>query len=396
MSEEDSNAKIGRRKAPLTEAELTAARLLMIREFVSRKQPPESDAPEALSASADQAEPNEIDQAPPPPDEAVLPLQSAPFVTSPAPETHPAEANEAEEADEAEDSAALEETVADAVPLEDATETPTPVADPPPPPLHDHHHTAEAEKPDPVKMPDPVALGQAFFNLMEKSQPLIHDFVERIKLNPSALGGGTQNPLSMSLNAPWMHMTQQLWANPQKMVDAQLGLWQDYMRLWQNTTKRFLGQPYETIIEPPANDKRFKDEAWSRNTLFDFIKQSYLLTAQWMQKEVEAVEGMEQPELRKVEFYTQQFIDALSPTNFLFTNPEVLRLTAETGGENLVKGLQNLLQDLERGQGQLKISMSDEKAFTLGKNIAATAGKVVFQNDLMQLIQYEPLTDKVH
>lgn len=100
MSEEDSNAKIGRRKAPLTEAELTAARLLMIREFVSRKQPPESDAPEALSASADQAEPNEIDQAPPP-DKAVLPLQSAPFVTSPAPETHPARLMR-QEADEAE------------------------------------------------------------------------------------------------------------------------------------------------------------------------------------------------------------------------------------------------------------------------------------------------------
>lgn len=386
MSEEDSNAKIGRRKAPLTEAELTVARLQMIREFVSKKQPEPSPEPEV--AATDEAD-DDIDMADAPPDSPAPAPEIPPPHHEPTPETIRDET--AEEPQDADDSA--EETApADASAETEKAESTTA---PPPPPLHDHQTAAENAKPDPVKMPDPVALGQAFFNLMEKSQPLIHDFMERIKLNTPTTGGAS-NPLSMSLNAPWMQMTQQIWANPQKMVDAQLGLWQDYMRLWQNTTKRFLGQPYETIIEPPANDKRFKDEAWSRNTLFDFIKQSYLLTAQWMQKEVEAVEGMEQPELRKVEFYTQQFIDALSPTNFLFTNPEVLRLTAETGGENLVKGLQNLLQDLERGQGQLKISMTDEKAFTLGENIAATAGKVVFQNDLMQLIQYEPLTDKVH
>jgi polyhydroxyalkanoate synthase len=245
-----------------------------------------------------------------------------------------------------------------------------------------------------IKIPDPVVLGQALFHLMEKSQPLMRDFMERIKLTPPSTN--MPNPMSLGMNAPWMQMTQHMLANPQKMVDAQLGLWQDYMKLWQNTTKRFLGQPYETIIQPQPNDKRFKDGAWSQNTLFDFIKQSYLLTSQWMQKEVQTVEGIDATGLRKVEFYTRQFIDALSPTNFLFTNPEVLRLTAETGGDNLVKGLQNLLQDLERGQGQLKISMTDTKAFELGKNIATTAGKVVFQNDMMQLIQYEPLTDAVH
>lgn len=378
MSEEDSNAKLGRRKAPLTEAELTAARLQMIREFVSKKHPRQTA----------ESEP-ELGSEPEP---------------APEPTPHPEQEQTAgtdirdEPAAESRAAAAAAETPAEeesAQPLRAAATAET--SAPPPPAAEDapQPEAETAEKPDSVKMPDPVALGQAFFNLMEKSQPLIHDFMERIKLNPPTAGGAS-NPLNLGLNAPWMQMTQQIWANPQKMVDAQLGLWQDYMRLWQNTTKRFLGQPYETIIEPPANDKRFKDEAWSRNTLFDFIKQSYLLTAQWMQKEVEAVEGMDQPEQRKVEFYTQQFIDALSPTNFLFTNPEVLRLTAETGGENLVKGLQNLLQDLERGQGQLKISMTDEKAFKLGENIAATAGKVVFQNELMQLIQYEPLTDKVH
>lgn len=397
MSEEDSNAKIGRRKAPLTEAELTAARLQMIREFVSKKQPAHSTEPDDSETEADSAvAPRRMTPAPDAP--PVQATASPPPPSSSLPDAEPA----LTEPELTESDAADEEALQ--IPEHDDAEAATAhftarddsqtVEEPLPPPRYEQPHEAEATKPDPVKMPDPVALGQAFFNLMEKSQPLIHDFMERIRLNPPV--GSAPSPLSLSLNAPWLQMTQQIWANPQKMVDAQLGLWQDYMRLWQNTTKRFLGQPYETIIEPPANDKRFKDEAWSRNTLFDFIKQSYLLTAQWMQKEAEAVEGMDQPEQRKVEFYIQQFIDALSPTNFLFTNPEVLRLTAETGGENLVKGLQNLLQDLERGQGQLKISMSDEKAFTLGDNIAATAGKVVFQNDLMQLIQYEPLTDSVH
>ncbi len=247
---------------------------------------------------------------------------------------------------------------------------------------------------DPVKLPNPIALGQAMFNLMEKSQPLMRDFMERVKLKPMEPmpGAASFNNMGGSL----VQLTTQMLANPQRMVDAQLGLWQDYLKLWQNTTRRFLGKSYETVIAPQGSDRRFNDESWSQNTLFDFIKQSYLLAAQWMQREVRDVDGIDANTMRKIEFYTRQFIDALAPSNFLFTNPEVLRLTAETGGENLVKGLQNLLQDLERGQGQLKISMTDYKAFELGKNLATTPGKVVFQNDMMQLIQYEPLTETTH
>ncbi len=250
-----------------------------------------------------------------------------------------------------------------------------------------------SESADPVKLPNPIALSQAMFNLMEKSQPLMREFMERVKLKPIEPLPGTP-PFNMG--GSLVQLTTQMLANPQRMVDAQLGLWQDYLKLWQNTTRRFLGQSYETVIAPQSSDRRFNDESWSQNTLFDFIKQSYLLTAQWLQREVRDIEGIDTSTMRKIEFYTRQFIDALAPSNFLFTNPEVLRLTAETGGENLVKGLQNLLQDLERGQGHLKISMTDYKAFELGKNIASTPGKVVFQNDMMQLIQYEPLTETVH
>ena len=114
-----------------------------------------------------------------------------------------------------------------------------------------------------------------------------------------------------------------------------------------------------------------------------------------MDKTVRSAEGLDKVSTEKLAFYTRLFADALSPTNFLLTNPEVLKETLKTGGENLVKGLENLVNDLERGQGELKISTTDYDAFELGRNIATTPGKVVYQNDLIQLIQYEPLTEQV-
>ena len=146
---------------------------------------------------------------------------------------------------------------------------------------------------------------------------------------------------------------------------------------------------------PSATDRRFKDDAWHENEVFDFIKQSYLLSARYVQDVVKQVDGLDAKTAQKVDFYSRQFVDAMSPSNFLLTNPEVLRKTAETGGENLLKGLNNLLGDLERGKGQLRIKMTDTDAFKVGENIGVSPGKVVYQNDLMQLIQYTPTTEKV-
>jgi polyhydroxyalkanoate synthase len=165
--------------------------------------------------------------------------------------------------------------------------------------------------------------------------------------------------------------------------------------LWQRTTQRFLGVATEPVIEPPAGDRRFRDVAWTDNTLFDFIKQSYLLTARWLQNAVRDMEGIDERTARKVDFYTRQFVDAIAPSNFLMTNPEVLRATIESRGENLLNGLKNLLDDLERGKGRLAIKMTDMEAFRIGENIAVTPGKVVYQNDLLQLIQYNPTTENV-
>jgi polyhydroxyalkanoate synthase len=190
-------------------------------------------------------------------------------------------------------------------------------------------------------------------------------------------------------------MTARMMANPAKLMQAQIGFWQDYMTLWQNTARRMLGEAPAPVIAGDPKDRRFKDEAWHEHEVFDFIKQSYLLSARWIQSTVNEVEGLDGKTRQKLDFYTRQFIDAMAPSNFLLTNPEVLRKTAETGGENLVKGLNNLLADLERGKGKLSIRMTDLDAFKIGENIAVTPGKVVFQNDLMQLVQYTPTTETV-
>jgi polyhydroxyalkanoate synthase len=202
-------------------------------------------------------------------------------------------------------------------------------------------------------------------------------------------------PDPLNIGSAFLEMTARLMANPARLMQAQIGFWQDYLTLWQNTARRMMGDKAPAVIEEPKTDRRFKDDAWRENEVFDFIRQSYLLSARFFTNVAQTAEGLEPKTAQKVDFYTRQFVDAMSPSNFLLTNPEVLRRTAETGGENLLKGLSNLLADLERGKGQLRIRMTDETKFKVGENIAVTPGKVIYRNDLMELIQYQPTTDKV-
>jgi polyhydroxyalkanoate synthase len=192
-----------------------------------------------------------------------------------------------------------------------------------------------------------------------------------------------------------MELTAKMMANPYRLAETQMNLWWNYMSLWQSSTLKMLGMESEPVAAPAKSDKRFKHEDWEEHVVFDYIKQSYLIAAQWLHQTVASVEGLDHHTKKKVDFFTRQYIDALAPSNFALTNPEVFHETIRSGGQNLVKGLHNLLDDIERGNGQLKISMTDPKAFELGVNIATTPGKVVFQNDLMQLLQYEPTTKKV-
>jgi len=249
---------------------------------------------------------------------------------------------------------------------------------------------AESTSPPPpqFRLPDPTLVTRTMADVAERGQRIVADFLKR-----QAVAGVAHDPLN--IGSAFMEMTARLMANPSRLMQAHIGFWQDYLTLWQNTARRMMGHETPPVIAEDPKDKRFKDDAWRENEVFDFIKQSYLLSARYFQNVVENAEGLDTKTAQKVDFYTRQFVDAMSPSNFLLTNPEVLRKTAETGGENLLRGLQNLLADLERGKGQLKIRMVDDSKFRVGENIAVTPGKVVHQNDLMQLIQYSPTTEKV-
>jgi polyhydroxyalkanoate synthase len=240
------------------------------------------------------------------------------------------------------------------------------------------------------KIPDPVELSRTMAGIAERSQRLVAEFLRGEACN----GLGMADPLN--IGSAFLEMTARMMADPAKLLQSQLNLWQAHMDLWQSATRRMLGEDTTPAATPAADDRRFKDAAWQENQLFDFIKQSYLLTARWMQQTVRNVDGLDDKTSKKVDFYTRQFVDAMAPSNFVLTNPEVLRTTVESGGENLLKGLEHLLEDLERGKGKLHIKMTDLEAFRIGENIALTPGKVIYQNDLMQLLQYTPTTPKTY
>ena len=184
--------------------------------------------------------------------------------------------------------------------------------------------------------------------------------------------------------------------DPSRIMTRQLELWRDYQTLWLSTTTRMMGQDASPVIEPEQGDQRFRDAEWSANPVFDFIKQSYLLNARWLRETVAEVDGLDADSARKLEFFGRLLVDALAPTNFALTNPQVLRETADSKGENLVRGMQNLSGDLRAGRDGLRPQQTDMSAFEVGKNIATTAGSVILQTPLMQLIQYEPTTETVY
>ena len=202
---------------------------------------------------------------------------------------------------------------------------------------------AETDKPDSAgfKLPDAAEIGRSMADIAERSQRIVGEWLKRQSQEERSA-----DPLN--IGSAFMEMT----------------------------ARRMMGMETEPVIDAPSSDRRFKDDAWKENEVFDFIKQSYLLSARYVQDVVKHVDGLDPKTAQKVDFYSRQFVDAMSPSNFLLTNPEVLRKTAETGGENLLKGLNNLLSDLERGKGKLHIKMVDTDAFKVGDNIGVSPGKV--------------------
>lgn len=201
----------------------------------------------------------------------------------------------------------------------------------------------------------------------------------------SATGG---DDILRQFTQSWTELATRSLEDPTVWVRAIADYQQAQFNLWRNL---LTGNTSSPVAEPPPGDRRFKADEWSKNPVFDYIKQSYLLTSR-MLTEMAHNANLSPQEQQKLEFYTRQYVDALSPTNFAITNPEVLQQALETKGESLVNGLKNLLGDIEKG----RISMTDESSFELGKNLATTEGAVVFQNDIFQLIHYKPLTEQVY
>ena len=180
-----------------------------------------------------------------------------------------------------------------------------------------------------------------------------------------------------------------------RSADLQKKLAKAYLDLWGSSMRRLAGEQAAPVIEPSPRDKRFSDPEWKSNQFFDFLLQVYLLSTQWAQDLVRNADGLDAHTRKKAEFYVQQITNALAPSNFVLTNPEVLRETLASNGDNLVRGMKMLAEDIEAGRGTLRIRQSDPANLIVGVNMATTPGKVIFQNELMQLIQYSPSTETV-
>ena len=235
-------------------------------------------------------------------------------------------------------------------------------------------------------------LNERIAALVERSQKAWADTLDH---GPDDIAPASPDPLNA---LPAMaRLAQSYLEQPQKLAEATMAFWGQQAELWTRMMHKSMGEADPGPVATPApGDKRFNDERWVQNPVFDYLKQSYLLTGDWLKRSLADAEGLSPHERRKLEFLTRTFIEALSPTNYAATNPEVLQATLDQKGDNLVRGLNNLLRDLERGKGQLAISQTDMDAFKVGENLATTPGKVIYQNEVMQLVQYAPTTETVH
>jgi polyhydroxyalkanoate synthase subunit PhaC len=196
-------------------------------------------------------------------------------------------------------------------------------------------------------------LAMVCHQVAERAARILSDFAKRCP-QPGAASD------ELGIAKAYMDLYARMLADPMALGTHAMNMWLDYAQLWQSNWMKMLGQDVTPIAIPDPGDARFKDDAWANNFLFDFIKQSYLIASRHMQHAVSDVDGLSDESQKKVAFFTRMYAEALSPSNFVMTNPQVLRETLSTGGENLLRGLNNLLGDIEKGEGQLRISMTDE------------------------------------
>ena len=245
----------------------------------------------------------------------------------------------------------------------------------------------------PYKIDNPEEFARNMLRLVEEGTRAMTDLMER---NDAKQGPFTPAKELSQATEMLTGLAQNWMSDPAKLAEAQAKLLTAYSEVWGNTIKRMMGEDVNPVAQPAAGDNRFKDPEWSSNPYFDFWKQSYLVTTNWAEELMENTPGLDERAQQKALFYMRLVASAASPSNIPALNPEVMRETFKTNGANLVKGMSLLAEDMEKSGDLLQISQTDTTAFRVGENLALTPGKVVFQNDLLQLIQYTPTTQEVH
>jgi polyhydroxyalkanoate synthase len=243
------------------------------------------------------------------------------------------------------------------------------------------------------RVADPEAFSRNMLKLVEEGGKVLSGLMERSNGN-----GGPYSLASEITEAGklFAEIAQHWMTDPAKLASIQGALLRDYLQLAGATAQRFMGAEAPPVAEPEPGDNRFNDPEWSRNPYFDFWKQAYLITTRWFEQVLSETEGLDERTRQRAEFLLKQVASALSPSNFPITNPVVLRETLASNAHNLVQGMANLRHDMEKPGDIFSISQTDVAAFEVGRNVATAPGKVIFQNDLIQLIQYAPTTDTVH
>jgi polyhydroxyalkanoate synthase subunit PhaC len=269
-------------------------------------------------------------------------------------------------------------------PKPESSPSPTVAASPPATPL---------QAPPVTPLPNIEALSRNIARAVEEGGKLLAAY-----LKPLESGGAKKAPGDdvADIVTTLGRVAEYYASDAKRAFEAQSTLSRQFIDLWASTLRRFGGEDVPPVAAPEATDKRFADPEWRTNPYFDFIKQAYVLTTRWADDLVKRADELEPHTREKAGFYLKQVTSALSPSNFLATNPELLRTTLAESGENLVRGLHMMAEDMEAGKGQLRIRQADARKFKLGVNMATTPGKVIFRNELMELIQYAPSTPDVY
>lgn len=258
-----------------------------------------------------------------------------------------------------------------------------------------HLLNPDSAKDTPSQIHPPQAnhsLEQTLTSFNQLSQKVFQESINRVSQSSNS-----GQSLMFDLMDSWQRFTTGILdKSPTTLVEQQSNLWQQQLQLLQSILMKASGNQAAPVITPEKGDKRFLDDDWSNNPLFDYLKQSYLLTVNSMMQTIDQAKGIDEKTRQRLTFFTRQWLNAVAPSNFLWSNPEVLRLTVESGGKNLITGLRQFAEDLEKSAQVLRIRMTDNNAFKLGENIATTPGKVVFRNRMFELIQYTPTTSTVN